>query len=208
MTEPGSLRRLGLAALVVLAIIAAFPLLAWLGSRDDGPGAAAPSPAPTSGATRAVSQPYEGDIVPPTAVPPTGDGELVEVARVVDGDTIHVDRDGRRVKVRIISLDTPEVGECWFDESKDGAAELLDGERVRIAPDPSQDRVDRYGRELHDVWLPDGRLFAEVMVAKGDARAYVYDAGDPNQYADRIAAAEVLARADDGGLWISCGSVQ
>jgi endonuclease YncB( thermonuclease family) len=46
------------------------------------------------------------------------------------------------------------------------------------------------------------------MVAKGDARAYVYDAGDPNQYADRIAAAEVLARADDGGLWISCGSVQ
>ena len=30
------------------------------------------------------------------------------VTRVVDGDTIHVDADGKRLKIRMIGLDTPE----------------------------------------------------------------------------------------------------
>ena len=202
MTQP---RRTGLAALVVIGISAAFPLGAWLLSRgDDQPADAVADPSPTSSATRAGSQPYRGDVDQPTEDPEPAGGELVEVTRVVDGDTIHVDRDGARVKVRIHGLDTPEVGDCWFDQSRDRAAELLDGETVRIQPDPSQDAVDRYGRELHDVWMPDGRLFAEVMVAVGEARAYVYDADDPPGFADELAAAEAAARVAGAGLWTAC----
>ena len=33
------------------------------------------------------------------------------VTRVVDGDTIHVDANGQRLKIRMIGLDTPETVE-------------------------------------------------------------------------------------------------
>lgn len=144
---------------------------------------AATSPAATPGATQAL------------------------VTRVVDGDTIHATVGGTDEKVRIIGLDSPETDkldtpvECFAGEATVAAERLLPvGTAIRLESDPTQDARDRFGRLLAHVILPDGRLFAEVMIEGGYATHYVYD-GVPSIYADRLSAAEDRAIAAEAGLW-------
>jgi micrococcal nuclease len=59
--------------------------------------------------------------------------------------------------------------------------------------------VDVYGRQLWDVWLPDGRFLESVLAASGAARAYPYP--PQTQYAALIAALAGQARAAGRGLW-------
>ena len=129
------------------------------------------------------------------------------VARVVDGDTIHATIAGKDEKIRIIGLDSPETSkpgtpmECFALESTAAAKALLPvGTSIRLQADPSQDARDRFDRVLAHVVLPDGRLFAEVMISNGDAIHYVYG-GVPSMYADRLAAAEAHARETQAGIW-------
>gem|GEM_PF-5382524 len=66
---------------------------------------------------------------------------LYEVIDVVDGDTIAVlDRDGERVKVRLIGIDAPDFADHkeWADASQLYVEELLLGESVRLEMDESQ----------------------------------------------------------------------
>lgn len=65
--------------------------------------------------------------------------------------------------------------------------------------DPTQDTRDRYGRLLAYVWLPDGRLFEQVMISEGYAHEYTYYI--PYQRQAELKAAEADARANQRGLW-------
>ena len=53
-----------------------------------------------------------------------GDEDTVVVNRVIDGDTIDVDIDGENTRVRLLNIDTPEIGhngepsECLAEEAK------------------------------------------------------------------------------------------
>jgi len=139
--------------------------------------------------------------------PASTDGNPAVVTRVVDGDTIHALLDGTDEKVRIIGLDSPETNkpdtpvECFAREATAAAKRLLPiGTHIRLQPDPTQDSRDRYGRLLAHVILPDGRLFAEVMIGTGFATHYVYD-NVPSIYADRLSAAQDRAIAAESGLW-------
>jgi len=72
---------------------------------------------------------------------------------VTDGDTIVVrSGSGRRYKVRLIGIDTPEVFggvECGGRQASASMKRLAPpGRRVRVYGDPTQDRRDRYGRLL------------------------------------------------------------
>lgn len=86
------------------------------------------------------------------------------VLRVVDGDTVHVAYRGRDTTVRLIGVDTPETVhptepvQCFGREASEHAHRLLDGRRVYVATDPSQDTRDRYGRLLAYLWLPTGKF--------------------------------------------------
>lgn len=129
------------------------------------------------------------------------------LARVVDGDTIHATIGGTDETIRIIGLDSPETVkpgtpvECFAREATTAAKRLLPiGAPIRLQSDPTQAARDRYGRLLAHVILPDGRLFAEVMIEGGFATHYVYD-GVPSIYADRLSAAEDRAIAAEAGLW-------
>ena len=148
-----------------------------------------------------------------TFVAISADGIPATVTRVVDGDTIHATVAGKDEKIRIIGLDSPETNkprtpiECFALESTAAARALLPvGTPIRLQPDPSQAARDRFDRLLAHVVLPDGRLFAEIMISNGDAIHYVYD-GVPSIYADRLAAAEVHAREAQAGIWSTstCG---
>lgn len=124
------------------------------------------------------------------------------VVRVVDGDTVVV---APRVTLRLIGIDTPETVDprkpvqCFGREASLWAHSLLDGRSVWLEYDPTQGRLDKYGRTLAYVWLPDGRMFNETMIADGYAHEYTYNL--PYRYQDAFIAAERSARASQRGLW-------
>jgi micrococcal nuclease len=128
------------------------------------------------------------------------------VVRVVDGDTVDVRLpEGRTERVRLIGMDTPETVDprrpvqCFGREAAARAHALLDGQTVGLERDASQGERDRYGRLLAYLWLPDGRNFAEAMLAEGYAFEYTYRL--PYLYQAAFKAAAAGARAHALGLW-------
>ena len=127
------------------------------------------------------------------------------VTKVVDGDTIWVDNNGQRLKIRMIGMDTPETVDprkpvqCFALEASAQAKTILGGQSVYLETDPSQDSVDRYGRTLAYVWTESGRLFNLDMIADGFAHEYTYDL--PYRYQQAFRAAEDDAQAQARGLW-------
>jgi micrococcal nuclease len=133
------------------------------------------------------------------------------VERVVDGDTLRVSIDGRSRSVRLLGIDTPETHrpgtpvECGGPEATANMRVLAPpGTRVRLFTDPSQDRVDRYGRLLAYVRLPSGRFAEDAQLESGWATVYVYG-GKPVSLYPRFRSEQEAARARGRGAWSSCG---
>jgi endonuclease YncB( thermonuclease family) len=93
------------------------------------------------------------------------------VTRVIDGDTLEL---GNGETVRVVGIDTPEVGECGYDRATRHLADLVLGERVRLGT--SDEHRDGYGRLLRyvDVGSVDAGL---RLIRNGDAVAR-YDSRD------------------------------
>ena len=135
-----------------------------------------------------------------------------QVSRIVDGDTIVVTRNGQRVKVRLIGIDTPESVrpdspvECFGPEASAFAEQVLQGRTVQLESDPSQGSEDAYGRQLAYVWYLDDAgnsvLFNQQAIAAGVAREYTYST--PYVWRDAFVAAQQRARSGDQGLWAAC----
>jgi micrococcal nuclease len=151
-----------------------------------------------------------GDTGLPSRSPATED-ERARAIRVVDGDTLVVEVDGRTERLRYIGIDAPELArddgavpaECWAAEAATAHAELVAGTELHLRRDRS-DR-DRFGRLLRHSWIiEDGRLLhvGEELVRRGAARARSYP---PDTAWDaRLAEAEAVARSERAGLWGSC----
>jgi micrococcal nuclease len=163
------------------------------------------SEAPASSATTPSVPPTASpSTTPPSqllARPPGLDGPY-GVARVVDGDTIKL---ATGITIRMIGVDTPETVDprkpvqCFGREASLRAHALLDGAAVSLEYDATQGRLDKYGRTLAYVWMPDGRLYNQVIIADGYAHEYTY--AIPYRYRDAFLAAERDAREEDRGLW-------
>jgi len=96
--------------------------------------------------------------VPATSGPSIPAGDDVRVGSITDGDTLRTS-DGMRI--RLIGMDTPEVGAYYAIEATAHLAELVPvGSAIRLVYDV--ERLDRYGRTLAYVYrLPDG-LFVNL----------------------------------------------
>jgi len=134
-------------------------------------------------------------------------GELYQVTRVVDGDTIEVRINNETKVVRYIGINTPETVhpskpvECFGREASDKNKALVAGKRVRLIQDVSD--TDRYGRLLRYVYV--GEVFVnEELVRQGYANASTY----PPDVAmsERFRQAEEEARLNQRGLWGSACS--
>src|ERR671936_1544290 len=126
---------------------------------------------------------------------PRGHGFDARVVRDVDGDTLVASAGGRTFYVRLLGIDTPETHrpgtpvECGGPQASASMAALAPpGSAVRLETDPTQDRVDRYGRLLAYVWLADGRLLEQAQLESGWAMPYVFQ-GRPVMLFSRLAAA-------------------
>ncbi len=125
--------------------------------------------------TRSGREPFQGTVV-----------------GVTDGDTITVLTGREPVKVRLNGIDCPEKGQAYGARAKAFTSKLAFGKTVAVTPVG----IDRYGRTLGDVTLPDGRLLNRELVEMGLAWHYVRYSTDPE-----LAAAEHRAREERRGLW-------
>jgi micrococcal nuclease len=126
------------------------------------------------------------------------------VSYVVDGDTIAVRlTDGRRERVRLIGIDTPERGACLAGKATGLARNLADDQPVVLRGDATQSTRDRYGRLLAYAWVG-GRDLGYRMVASGLARVYVYDR--PFQRLAAYRNAEAIGRRRTPNVWAGCAS--
>ena len=101
--------------------------------------------------------------------------------RVIDGDTfvakvMPLPDTTRKVTVRVMDLDTPELrGKCAEERelakaAKSRAAELLVG-RIRLEV-PEARAFDKFGRLLAQVKLEDGRFLAGVLIRESLGRRW------------------------------------
>lgn len=139
----------------------------------------------------------------------------VEVARVVDGDTIQVYLDGEKQRVRLIGINCPES--VATDESRNtpegkDASEfvhgiLSEGDIVWLQSDVND--LDQYDRLLRYVWLEApadpydedeiaSKMLNAILVGEGYAEARVY--GEDKLYADELDDLEREAVENDRGV--------
>jgi micrococcal nuclease len=126
------------------------------------------------------------------------------VAKVTDGDTVHVTApDGTDVTVRLIGINTPETTkgkhECMGAEATARVTELVTGQPVTVTADPTQADTDRYGRSIRYIDLPDGTDVQLTLISDGLAREVQY--GRKYQRQGRYVDAERAARTEQRGGW-------
>lgn len=144
--------------------------------------------------------------------------ELFEVVKVVDGDTIHIARNGGVDKLRLLSVDTEEklsgrpfnpdkpetlYGEdtmLWAQDLFAGLAGEDGVTRVGVAFPNGEEEYDMYGRLLCHVILPDGTDFNVQLVAEGRS-PYFMKYGYSRLAHGAFEAAEAEARKAELGVW-------
>lgn len=134
---------------------------------------------------------------------PAPSGNTAKVTRIVDGDTIEINYQGRTESVRLLLVDTPETKhpqlpvQPFGPEASAFAEEMLLGKTVQVEFDGP--KRDKYDRMLAYLWV-DGKNFNEMLLEKGLARyAYVYD--PPYTHQSSMKAAEARAKEKRIGIW-------
>jgi endonuclease YncB( thermonuclease family) len=133
--------------------------------------------------------------------------QRARIVRVVDGDTYDVRlAGGRRVRVRVLGIDTPEIYggvECGGPQASARAKRLLPrGTKVLLTSDPSQQNKDRYGRALRYVEKRDKDI-GRALLRAGLATVYVFD-HKPFKRTEAYRATQRAARQAHRGIWGYC----
>lgn len=132
------------------------------------------------------------------------------VTGVWDGDTLHVDLDGSDVKVRLIGMDCPEIGEHsepLGEEAEMRARALADNRTVWLESDAGD--LDKYGRALRYVWLEipkndskeeaSSKMLNAILLSEGLAAVMTVP---PNtHWAEQFEEIESKARSSGLGIW-------
>lgn len=122
--------------------------------------------------------------------------ETAQVTQVIDGDTIEVELEGQRYRVRYIGMDTPEVDEAFYAEATEANRRLVAGQAVEMEKDVSE--TDRFGRLLRYVYVGDV-MVNEELIRLGVAQVATFP---PDvKYADRFLVVQQEAQAEGVGLW-------
>ncbi len=137
-------------------------------------------------------------------------GDRVTVTRVVDGDTIKVEMNGKEETVRLLGMNTPETVdprkpvECFGKEASNETKSLLTGKIVILQKDVSE--TDKYKRLLRFVFLPleNGQILFvdDYLVREGFAQ--VLTIPPDVKHSEQFLQAQKAARDLKKGLWGKC----
>ncbi len=128
-------------------------------------------------------------------------GMEAEVVRTIDGDTLVVSFDERRLTVRLIGVDTPETVhpfkpvEYFGKQASNFLSEKLGSQWVTLEFD--ENKIDKYGRVLAYVYLGD-EMINRSIVAQGYGHAYTRF---PFTHLEDFVLAESEAKESELGLW-------
>ena len=85
------------------------------------------------------------------------------VVSVLDGDTIDVLHNQGPSRIRLSGIDCPEKGQAYGQQAKQAASTLVYGKQVTL----QTYGLDKYGRTLAVVFLPDGTNVNHTLVKDG-----------------------------------------
>ena len=160
------------------------------------------------------------DVAADSGWKPTVPSELFDVEKVVDGDTVHILRNGKLEKLRLSCVDTEEKfatnstdptkpstvfgEECAQWAMEFFAALAKPGEKPKVGLKFAGDREERdvYGRLLCHLILPDGRNFNLLLVELGKS-PYFNKYGNDLVCHELFVAAQSRARNAKRGIWDS-----
>jgi endonuclease YncB( thermonuclease family) len=114
----------------------------------------------------------------------------------IDGDTVH----SGKVWVRLVQINTPERGECGYQQAKDYTQKFLKlNSNLVLTKDRNLDSFDEYGRALGYLTKGNRNLNLE-LVKYGYAKPYFYK-GIRGKYAQQIENYARQAKAKRLGVW-------
>lgn len=128
--------------------------------------------------------------------------DVATIEKIIDGDTVDVSIDGRRERIRLLNVDTPELqaeggAECLAAEARDTLEELLPlGATVDLGYDVV--RTDKYGRTLAAI-TRDGMLVNAELAARGLGSPAQY--GDNQRYYEQVQDAALRAKTNAAGFY-------
>lgn len=132
---------------------------------------------------------------------------LFAIDHFVDGDTVAVQMNGTVETIRLIGVDTPETHkphtpvQCYGPAAAAYTKNRVGTSRIRLVSDSLSTNRDRYNRLLRYIYLPDGTLLNEKLIAEGYGFYYPYF---PFTKAAQFEGAEKQAMAAHKGLWGNC----
>ena len=128
---------------------------------------------------------------------PDSSDDVITIQNVIDGDTIDVTQDGETTRIRLLNIDTPDMGkECLTEEAKQYLAGLLPVGTV-VTLEYDAEREDNYGRTLAGVFK-EGSLVNASVAEEG--LAIPMKVGGNTRFFSEVSAAADRARAADKGI--------
>jgi endonuclease YncB( thermonuclease family) len=116
-----------------------------------------------------------------------------KVVSIADGDTFTILTEGnKQVKIRFYGIDCPESGQDFGTKAKQFTSSLAFSKTVSVQIED----IDRYGRTIGIVTLPDSTILNEQLLKAGLAWHYKrYDKSE------KYAALETEAKVRKVGIW-------
>lgn len=132
-------------------------------------------------------------------IPAGQEPETAQVTHIADGDTITVEMNGERYRVRFIGINTPELDSQENDLAEDAKtlnAQMVKDQKVLLYRDTSD--TDQYDRLLR--YVVAGDTFVNYqLVAQGAARARDYP--PDTACSETFYTAQQAAKQDLSGIW-------
>lgn len=128
--------------------------------------------------------------------------ENATVTKIVDGDTVDVEIDGKPFTVRYIGIDTPETKDpnlpiqFYGPEAANRNSELVSGKQVILVKDVSE--TDSYGRLLRYVFV--GDVFVNETLVK-EGYAYAKDFPPDTSCSELFSVEQERVKSQSIGLW-------
>lgn len=128
----------------------------------------------------------------------------VRVIKAHDGDTIGVILNGRKEKVRLIGIDSPEIKQRpWGTKARKHLEKLLTASNRTVILEFDVERRDKYGSLLCYVYSTDKNMINLQMLKHGYAVLLTIS---PNvRHVDEFRKAQHNAREQKLGIWGSSG---